>query len=384
MKSSFILSVLGAATGSLAHGLVSQLLIDGTLYDNFNPFFDVYQNPKPQRIGWTTPNNGPAEDITAAGIVCGVGSTAGSLSAPAACGSSIKFFWTPWPDSHRGPTMTYLAKCPGTDCTTADPTTLDWFKIDHAGLNPDGTWISDTIIADNNTRTVTIPSDIAPGPYLLRHELLALHSAFDPNGAQFYPMCANLQINGTGSAVPTNTVKFPGAYSPTDPGILINIHYPAVKNYTIPGPAPYVPGGASAPVSPSAVVPSSPTTGFTAAGSGIPTIKPSALPPYGNGTSIRSKPPKKTQSIDSPLSEVAPFGGDPTALTDVSAVPTEVAPTAVPTEVVSTVIQVVTKTVPAVEAVETVTVTISPPGGQPASECTPVGRYKRGNYGYGI
>ncbi|KAG0635957.1 glycosyl hydrolase family 61-domain-containing protein [Tuber brumale] len=363
MKSSFILSVLGAAAGGLAHGLVSQMLIDGALYDNFNPFLDVYQNPKPQRIGWTTPNNGPAEDVTSAGIACGTGSTAGSLSAPATCGSSIEFFWTKWPDSHRGPTMTYLAKCPGTDCTTADPTTLDWFKIDHAGLNSDGTWVSDTIIADNNTRTVTIPSDIAPGPYLLRHELVALHSASNANGAQFYPMCANLQISGTGSAVPTDTVKFPGGYSPTDPGILINIYYPPVKSYTIPGPALYVSGGTGAPVSPSAVASSAPTTG-----SSIPTLRPSATPPYGNST---SSPPKTTRIIDSPPGEVAPPGKAPAAFTDVPSVPTDV----------NTVFHAVTMTV---SAVETVTVTLSPPGGQPAPECTPVGRYRRGIYGYGI
>lgn len=117
--------------------------------------------------------------------------------------------------------MTYLAKCPDTDCTTADPTALDWFKINDAGLNSDGTWASDTLIANNNTWTVTIPSDIASGPYLLRHELLALHAAGDANGAQFYPMCANLQVTGSGSAVPEDTVKFPGAYKPTDPGYVI-------------------------------------------------------------------------------------------------------------------------------------------------------------------
>jgi len=60
MKSSFILSALGAA-GAVAHGLVSQMLIDGTLHNNFNPNLDPYQNPKPQRIGWTVPNDSPAE-----------------------------------------------------------------------------------------------------------------------------------------------------------------------------------------------------------------------------------------------------------------------------------------------------------------------------------
>jgi hypothetical protein len=32
-------------------------------------------------------------------------------------------------------------------------------------------------------------------------------------------------------------VAFPGAYSATDPGILIDIYYPLPTNYTFPGPA---------------------------------------------------------------------------------------------------------------------------------------------------
>ncbi|RPB03375.1 hypothetical protein L873DRAFT_1731872 [Choiromyces venosus 120613-1] len=407
MKPSFILSALGAATGALAHGLVSQILIDGTLYDNYSPYIDPYKNPKPERIGWTTPGNGPV-GVTAAGMACNTGSTAGSLSAPATAGSSIKFFWTVWPESHRGPTMTYLAKCPGTDCTTADPTTLNWFKIDHAGLNADRTWISDTIVAQNSTWTVTIPSDIASGPYLLRHELLALHAAFDANGAQPYPMCANLQITGTGSAVPTDTVKFPGGYSPTDPGILINIYYPAVTNYTIPGPAPYVPGGGSAPIS-SSVVASSPraatsapavstpagrvpttsilavptTTTFTGTGYPIPTLAPSAVPPYGNNTRTRTstKFTQTTRIVAAPSSKVAPISETSATPTKVAAVPTPVVP------VVSTVIQTVgvtqvpTMTVP---AAETVTATQSRRGGQAVPEYTPAGRHRRSIYGYGI
>lgn len=35
--------------------------------------------------------------------------------------------------------------------------------------------------------------------------------------------CYQLQISGTGTASPP-TVKIPGAYSASDPGILVNIH----------------------------------------------------------------------------------------------------------------------------------------------------------------
>lgn len=44
-------------------------------------------------------------------------------------------------------------------------------------------------IANNLTSTVAIPSDIAPGNYVIRHEIIALHSAGQENGAQSYPQC---------------------------------------------------------------------------------------------------------------------------------------------------------------------------------------------------
>lgn len=182
------------------------------------------------------PGNGPINDISSKDIVCNADSKPGALVAPASAGSQVKFFWTAWPESHRGPTMTYLASCTSGDCRTEDPSSLDWFKIDHAGLNPDGTWISDTIIANNNTWTVTIPKELKAGQYLMRHELLALHSAFNASEAQFYPMCVNLEVTGTGTGVPDSTVKFPGAYHVDDAGILLNIYYPVPTSYVIPGP----------------------------------------------------------------------------------------------------------------------------------------------------
>jgi cellulase len=34
---------------------------------------------------------------------------------------------------------------------------------------------------------VKVPSSLAPGSYVLRHEIIGLHSAGNPNGAQNYP-----------------------------------------------------------------------------------------------------------------------------------------------------------------------------------------------------
>lgn len=68
--------------------------------------------------------------------------------------------------------------------------------------------------------TYTIPSCLAAGYYLVRHETIALHSAYQYPGAQVYPGCHQLQVTGGGSTRPSSgLVSFPGAYRGTDPGI---------------------------------------------------------------------------------------------------------------------------------------------------------------------
>jgi cellulase len=108
---------------------------------------------------------------------------------------------------------------------------VDFFKIDESTYNPaTEEWGSDQLIKDNNTRTMTIPSDIKPGMYVLRHELISLHFSFRENstkrtsGAQHYPTCFKLQVIGNGTATPQGQ-KFPGAYHWNDKGILKNIYY---------------------------------------------------------------------------------------------------------------------------------------------------------------
>ena len=58
---------------------------------------------------------------------------------------------------------------------------------------------------------------------------IALHVAQSVGGAQFYLSCSQITITGGGSGTPGPLVAFPGAYSPTDPGILIDIYYPVVN-----------------------------------------------------------------------------------------------------------------------------------------------------------
>jgi hypothetical protein len=82
----------------------------------------------------------------------------------------------------------------------------------------------------------TIPACLKPGYYLVRHEIIALHSASSEGGAQFYPGCHQLQVNGVGTKMPEKgLVSFPGAYDSKDPGVLFNVYNQLP--YKIPGPA---------------------------------------------------------------------------------------------------------------------------------------------------
>jgi len=131
--------------------------------------------------------------------------------------------------------MTYLAPILDGDISRVDPTTLTFHKIHQLGLissdGKKGQWASDIMRESGMTVKLRIPSSIPTGKYVLRHELLALHGAQKKGNAQFYPICANLEVQGNeGAKLGGEGVKFPGAYSSSDPGVDINIHK-GVKSY---------------------------------------------------------------------------------------------------------------------------------------------------------
>jgi lytic cellulose monooxygenase (C1-hydroxylating) len=97
--------------------------------------------------------------------------------------------WDSWVIWHPGPVMTYLASCNG-DCKTfAGDTGNVWVKIDQVAYDPrqNPAWGSLVLTAQNAVWTITVPETLAPGEYVLRHEVLALHLANSRMGAQFYP-----------------------------------------------------------------------------------------------------------------------------------------------------------------------------------------------------
>lgn len=167
-------------------------------------------------------------------IICHKNAVHANVSATVKAGGTIEFQWTTWPHN-IGPVLTYVANCNG-NCKTIAKGNLKWTKIDQYGIDfSTQTWASGMLIANNNSWTTPVPSTLAPGQYVFRHEIIALHGASSLDGAQNYPQCVNVQVTGSGTKTPTG-VAATTFYKETDPGIYFN-PYVTLTNYTIPGPA---------------------------------------------------------------------------------------------------------------------------------------------------
>ena len=83
--------------------------------------------------------------------------------------------------------------------------------------------------------SVTLPTQVAPGDYLVRHEIIALHLAQSLGGAEFYPSCTQIRVGGSQTGTPNQTVSFPGGYDDNDPGIYDPDVY-TNQDYVFPGP----------------------------------------------------------------------------------------------------------------------------------------------------
>lgn len=88
--------------------------------------------------------------------------------------------------SHKGPVLAYMKKVSDATKNPSAGPGDGWFKIAEAGLISSTQWGVDALIDAGGVQTVTIPSCIEDGDYLLRFEVIALHDGTKPNGAQFY------------------------------------------------------------------------------------------------------------------------------------------------------------------------------------------------------
>ncbi|CAE6446573.1 unnamed protein product [Rhizoctonia solani] len=223
------LFALAIPRGTRAHGFVKtiEILDSGS-----------FSGPKP---GATGPNKSPirgitdqspVKDLQSKDLICGIGATPGSVVASAKPGDTLVYSWANdvaedgnWIHD-TGPMMTYFAQVPAGQ--TADKFTgegAQWFKTDQVGKK-NNKWVQGSLMTGATFKT-KIPETLANGDYLVRHEIIALHTAQDKGGVEFYPSCFQLRIknsnagNATVTAAPS--LSFPGAYTANDPGLLVNV-----------------------------------------------------------------------------------------------------------------------------------------------------------------
>ncbi|KAF1958930.1 hypothetical protein CC80DRAFT_558511 [Byssothecium circinans] len=232
----FILTCALAAQQAAGHAIFQQLWVNGVDKSN-----TCVRAPS---------GNTPVTNVGGNDIRCNAGTRGASGKCAVQAGDTVTVEMHQQPGdrnckneaiggSHYGPVIVYMTKV--SDASTADGST-GWFKIYQNGWAAANKGAADNDmwgVKDMNNCCgkvdVKIPDQLAAGDYLLRAEVIALHTAGQANGAQFYMSCYQLTVGGGGSLSPP-TVKFPGAYKSSDPGIKINIHA-SISSYTIPGPA---------------------------------------------------------------------------------------------------------------------------------------------------
>ncbi|KAH8725540.1 glycosyl hydrolase family 61-domain-containing protein [Phaeosphaeriaceae sp. PMI808] len=182
----------------------------------------LFQNIRP------VPNNSPVTVLSDNALRCNVNGASGSSTGvvSVAAGATVSFT-ADQAVYHQGPVAFYMSKV--SSAASADGSG-DWFKIKEIGPNFSGGQAKWDL---SLTYSVSIPSQIPAGEYLLRIEQLGIHNPGSP--PQFYISCAQLKVTGGGSGKPSPTVKIPGHVKSTDSGYTANI-YNNFKSYVVPGP----------------------------------------------------------------------------------------------------------------------------------------------------
>jgi cellulase len=198
-------------------------------------------------------SNSPVTNVNSADMRCNSGPAKASATCPIDAGESLTVEMHPQPNgerkcgkdsaiggNHYGPVIIYMSKV--SNAATADGSS-DWFKVAEDGLDTTITttdaWGTEKMNKNCGKKSFIIPKSTPSGEYLVRAEVIALHS----QPAQLYMTCYQIKVNNGGNGTPGPLVKFPGAYKSSDPGISINIHkqapgysYDHPGSYVVPGP----------------------------------------------------------------------------------------------------------------------------------------------------
>ena len=292
MKFSAVLAVTAASQLVSAHTTVWNILVNGKDAGVGNTQGGYIDSP---------PNNNPVTDVTSSAMNCNVAGVKASKSITVKGGDKIAFQWhhdnnSPSDDiiatSHKGPIMVYASKA---------GSSYSWTKIWEDGLT-NGKWAVEKLLAGSYTgkpgqHDMTLPN-LAPGDYVLRPEINALHEGNRQGGAQFYMECVHIKVEGSGTAVLPSGVSFPGAYKATDPGVLFDI-YSGATSYTAPGPKVW--NGAS-----SGSAPAAPTTTKAAA---APAKTTAAAPAKTTLATVAKPAPTKNAGVAGSAAKWAQCGG---------------------------------------------------------------------------
>jgi len=231
----FLAAALSLVPSAHGHGLVYHFGVDGKMYTGDTP--GGKSDPSPIR---QVSSQDPIYGATSPSVNCGTGAPNAALVVDAMPGSNLTWDWktaslSNWPHN-TGPMLTYLASCGSTTCDQFDSRTAKWFKIDQVGKDASGDWVQQQIM-NGDTYSTNLPKDLAPGQYLVRHEIIALHLATQKGKAEFYPSCQQINVGGSGTGVPSQDelLSFPGAYSDDDPGIYTPNVFDPKAEYVFPG-----------------------------------------------------------------------------------------------------------------------------------------------------
>ncbi|KAJ4345139.1 hypothetical protein N0V95_005864 [Ascochyta clinopodiicola] len=300
MKFSAVLAVAAASQLASAHTTVWNILVNGKDAGVGNSNGGYIDSP---------PNNNPVTDVTSSAMTCNVAGTKAAKSITVKGGDKIAFQWHHdnnqasddiIASSHKGPIMVYASKA---------GSSYSWTKIWEDGYT-NGKWAVEKLLAGSYTgkagqHDLTLPN-LAPGDYVLRPEINALHEGNRQGGAQFYMECVHIKVEGSGTAVLPAGVSLPGAYKATDAGILFDI-YSGFTSYTAPGPKVW--NGASSGAAPATPATTKAPAATTAAAK--PTATKAATAPAKTTLATIAKPaPTKAAGAAGSVAKWAQCGGN--------------------------------------------------------------------------
>lgn len=229
----YLLQSIGALSAVLlqpisAHYMFSRLVVDGVVTRNFkyvrNTDYETYPDASPydRMAPYETYNQAMIETTN---MTCGKNAfnyAQYTSTATVQAGSKLGFrtqgsdvisgeIW------HEGPAQIYMTRAPdGVALEEFTGWDSDWFKVAYWGPLTETKWYTE----DKEELIFDLPATTPPGKYLLRVEhWMPLPGSY----SQWYINCAHINVVGPGGGNPQQfgTVKFPGSYQFTHPGITL-------------------------------------------------------------------------------------------------------------------------------------------------------------------